>query len=136
MKTFKQYLSEDKKTWMKDGVEMCSEDCCGQPVTECTCGPECKHCDCYEKNQMNEGKYGKKKKYNEAVGDPAAPLYDLIDEVGSHQLVLDELVRFLDVDQIEEFVADFRRHHDMNQTEEQFEVTPEEVDILKRLAGL
>ena len=51
---------------------------------------------------------------NEAVGDPAAPLYDLIDDVGSHQLVLDELVRFLDVDQIEEFVADFRRHHDMN----------------------
>jgi len=38
------------KTWYKDGVEMCSKECCGQPVTECTCGPECKHCNCYEKN--------------------------------------------------------------------------------------
>jgi len=54
---------------------------------------------------------------DEAVGDAASPLYDLIDEVGSHQLVLDELVRFLDVDQIEEFVADFRRHHDMNEAD-------------------
>lgn len=37
--------------WTKDGVEMCSKKCCGQPVTECTCGPSCKHCDCYEKNK-------------------------------------------------------------------------------------
>ena len=43
-------ITEDKKTWMKDGVEMCSKDCCGKPVTECTCGPDCKHCDCYQKN--------------------------------------------------------------------------------------
>jgi len=44
-------ITEDKKTWMKDGVEMCSKDCCGQPVTECECGPECKHCDCYKVNE-------------------------------------------------------------------------------------
>lgn len=53
------FASEDKEsgTWYKDGVEMCSKECCGQPVTECTCGPECKHCDCYEKNKaMNESK--------------------------------------------------------------------------------
>ena len=37
--------------WTKDGVEMCSKDCCGEPVTECTCGPTCPHCDCYEKNK-------------------------------------------------------------------------------------
>ena len=48
-------MDEGKKTWMKDGVEMCSKDCCGAPVTECTCGPDCKHCDCYEVNKMNEG---------------------------------------------------------------------------------
>lgn len=54
---------------------------------------------------------------NEAVGDAAAPIYDLIDELGSHQLVMDELIRFLDVDQIEEFVADFRRHHDMKEAD-------------------
>ena len=35
-------------------VEMCSDECCGQPVTECECGPDCPHCDCYEKNNMNE----------------------------------------------------------------------------------
>ena len=32
-------------------VEMCPEACCGVPVTECSCGPDCKHCDCYEKNK-------------------------------------------------------------------------------------
>jgi LysM repeat protein len=37
-----------------EGKEMCPEACCGMPVTECTCGPDCKHCDCYEKNKMNE----------------------------------------------------------------------------------
>jgi len=50
MKIF-EVISEDKKTWYKDGVEMCSKDCCGQPVTECTCGPDCKHCDCYKLNE-------------------------------------------------------------------------------------
>lgn len=50
MKIF-EVIAEDKKTWMKDGVEMCSKDCCGQPVTECECGPECKHCDCYKVNE-------------------------------------------------------------------------------------
>lgn len=41
----------EAKTWTKDGVEMCSKECCGQPVTECKCGPDCKHCNCYEKNK-------------------------------------------------------------------------------------
>lgn len=50
-------------------VEMCSEACCGKPITECKCGPDCKHCDCYEKNKVSESglqrsfgikKYGKK----------------------------------------------------------------------------
>jgi hypothetical protein len=49
-----EHMDEGKKTWMQDGVEMCSKDCCGAPVTECTCGPDCKHCDCYEVNKMNE----------------------------------------------------------------------------------
>ena len=34
--------------------EMCPEACCGKPVTECKCGPDCKHCDCHAKNKMNE----------------------------------------------------------------------------------
>ena len=34
-----------------EAVEMCPDACCGKPVTECSCGPDCKHCDCYEKNK-------------------------------------------------------------------------------------
>ena len=44
------------KTWMKDGVEMCPKDCCGKPVTECKCGPDCRDCNCYEMNKKNESK--------------------------------------------------------------------------------
>lgn len=37
--------------------EMCPEACCGKPVSECSCGPDCEHCDCYAQKQqkMNEG---------------------------------------------------------------------------------
>ena len=53
-----------------------------------------------------------KKDVAEAVGDAAKPLYDLQDELGLEDNVLvDELARYLDVDQIADFVADFRRHH-------------------------
>jgi hypothetical protein len=41
---------------MNEGQEMCPKACCGKPVTECSCGPDCKHCDCYEKNKMNESR--------------------------------------------------------------------------------
>jgi len=36
--------------------EMCPKACCGKPVSKCKCGPECPHCDCFEKNkkQVNE----------------------------------------------------------------------------------
>jgi hypothetical protein len=37
--------------------EMCPEACCGEPVSKCKCGPDCKHCDCYEKNKVNEELY-------------------------------------------------------------------------------
>lgn len=40
-----QVATESKK------VEMCPKACCGKPVTECKCGPDCEHCDCYEKNK-------------------------------------------------------------------------------------
>jgi len=35
-------------------VEMCPDACCGKPVTECKCGPDCEHCDCHAKNKMDE----------------------------------------------------------------------------------
>lgn len=63
------------------------------------------------KAKYTEGKYGKKK--YEAVGSFADPIYDLIEELGSHSIVLDELIRYLDGDTIEDFVSDFRRHNDM-----------------------
>ena len=48
----------------------------------------------------------------EAVGDSAKPLYDLQDELGlEDNILVDELARYLDVDQIADFVAHFRRHH-------------------------
>ena len=49
----------------------------------------------------------------EAVGDSADPILDLIEELGSHSIVLDELIRYLDGDTIKDFVSDFRRHNDM-----------------------
>lgn len=55
---------------------------------------------------------------DEAVGDFAEPIYDLIDELGDSSIVLDNLIRYLDGDTIKDFVEDFRRHHDMNNMEE------------------
>ena len=54
----------DKQSVVKESkIEMCPDACCGQPVTECTCGPDCKHCDCYEKNnKVNANRnYGMRK---------------------------------------------------------------------------
>tara|TARA_R110001606_G_scaffold207752_2_gene355366 strand:+ start:1486 stop:1878 length:393 start_codon:yes stop_codon:yes gene_type:complete len=34
----------------EENEEMCPDACCGLPVTECTCGPDCEHCNCYEIN--------------------------------------------------------------------------------------
>ena len=45
-------------TWEKDGILMCSKECCGSPVSECSCGPDCKYCNCHELNKMNETGYG------------------------------------------------------------------------------
>ena len=36
-----------KGTWIKDGVLMCSKECCGAPVSECSWIPSCKKCNCY-----------------------------------------------------------------------------------------
>ena len=38
---------------LDEAVKMCSEECCGQPVADCKCGPDCEHCNC---NEMNEAK--------------------------------------------------------------------------------
>ena len=68
------YEGRHDGNWMKDGVEMCSKECCGEPVTECTCGPDCKHCDCYEKNKaMNESaQMMTEEQFDEAAGEKDA----------------------------------------------------------------
>ena len=50
-------------------VEMCPEACCGQPVTECKCGPDCEHCDCHAKNKkVDEGYKSKLRKKAKHAG--------------------------------------------------------------------
>ena len=40
-----------RELFIQEKKEMCPKACCGVPVTECSCGPDCKHCDCYAKNK-------------------------------------------------------------------------------------
>jgi len=55
----------EKQTVVKESkVDMCPEACCGKPVTECKCGAECEHCDCFEVNNKvnaNNRNYGMRK---------------------------------------------------------------------------
>ena len=68
----------------------------------------------YEWKEMLHSK--KEPKVKEAVGEFADPIYDLIDDMGvsDNHPVLNDLIRYLDGDTIKDFVADFRRHNDLN----------------------
>jgi len=55
LKSAHDYMMNKDESVSEAKVEMCPEKCCGKPVTECSCGPDCPHCDCYEKNKMREG---------------------------------------------------------------------------------
>ena len=65
----------------------------------------------------------------EAVGSAADSFYNLQDEFageeasGAHKVLIDELVRYLSGDQLEDFVADFRRHYDMNESVSESKLT-------------
>ena len=65
--------------------------------------------DSKESRESNEGIE------TEAVGVAADPIMDLCDDVGCDpdHPIFKELVRYLDVDQIREFVSDYRRNYDM-----------------------
>jgi len=83
----------------------------------------------------------KKKKVvmkKEAVGQYADPIYDLLDELDiKDNIVLDELIRYMSGDQIEDFVADFRRNHDMTAPMDEDEVMQnDDIQELQKLAGL
>ena len=109
----------------------CGPDCaCGG-----NCGPDCNCQNCGE--SINEGTQGcadcewisdetdgdittcddcaaeKREKTKEAVGEFAEPIYNLVDIEGE-EAVLDELIRYLSGDQIQDFVTDYKRHHDMD----------------------
>lgn len=90
---------------------------------ECDCGESpCKACgkDHHEANESRDLKDG----VDEAVGSFAEPIYDLIDEYGVEN-VIDDLIRYMSGDDVEEFVADFRRHND--QDVEEAELSEEEL---------
>ena len=36
------------------GTLMCPEACCGAPVMECKCGPDCPHCNCHEIQKLSK----------------------------------------------------------------------------------
>jgi hypothetical protein len=74
----------------------------------------------------------------EAVGQYADPIYDLLDELDiKDNIVLDELIRYMSGDQVEDFVADFRRNHDMTAPMDEDEVMQnDDIQDIKRLAGL
>ena len=86
---------------------------------------------------------GKCTKINEASGDFAEPFYELQDEFcggectsPAHKALIDELVMYMSGDDIKGFVADFRRHHDMNDVEEsveEAELSEEEQKILEAI---
>lgn len=76
---------------------------------------------------------GEYESVEEAVGDFAEPIYDLIDELGDSSIVLDNLIRFLDGDTIEDFVDDFRRHHDMPKRGEAEESVTEDDEQTKTI---
>lgn len=69
-------------------------------------------------------------KKTEAVGVAADPIMDLCDDVGCDpdHPIFQELVRYLDVDQIADFVADYRRNHDMPNGMDEAEVNEDDID--------
>lgn len=80
---------------------------------------------------------------DEAVGDFAKPIYDLIDDLGdtdqTHANVLHDLIRYLDGDTIKDFVEEFRRVHDYGDGMEYESVQKDQsqdLDNLKKLAGI
>jgi len=68
-------VAEGKKPWFKDGVPMCSKECCGTPVMECTCGDDCKHCNCSDlKKMMKENNMSETDKKGSSIKEGLADL--------------------------------------------------------------
>ena len=65
----------------------------------------------------------------EAVGEFAEPLYTLQDDLGlEDNILVDELARWMSGQDIADFVADFRRDHDMNEDMEEADIDEADID--------
>ena len=82
----------------KEAVEMCPDACCGKPVTECTCGPDCEHCDCYEKNKMNEGVRDYEKEIN-ITDFTEKEIDEIVDDISDDE-IFDEILNDVDEDDL------------------------------------
>ena len=86
-------------------------NCCGAPIMDVYQG----HGRCSDCKEMASAVA--EESVNEAIGDSAECFYNMQDEFageeasGAHKILIDELVRYLSVDQLEDFCDDFKRHH-------------------------
>ena len=65
----------------------------------------------------------------EAVGEFAEPLYTLQDDLGlEDNILVDELARWMSGQDIADFVADYRRDHDMNGDMEEADIDEADID--------
>ena len=86
-------------------------NCCGAPIMDVYDG----HGRCSDCKEMASAVA--EESVNEAIGDSAECFYNLQDEfageeaTGAHKIIIDELVRYLSGDQLEDFCDDFKRHH-------------------------
>lgn len=107
---------------------------CGCEMHNCDPGCDCPHDSHDEKGAWWRDEDGngvpdvleremKEDDMEEAVGDSAECFYDMQDAFaggeaeGAHKVLIDELVRYLSGDQLEDFCDDFKRHHDMGMDE-------------------
>ena len=62
---------------IEEAEELCSAECCGKPISQCHCGPECPHCDCHAKNnKVDEGKWDYKDSDKGRGAGTDSPMYD------------------------------------------------------------
>ena len=65
----------------------------------------------------------------EAVGEFAEPLYTLQADLGlEDNILVDELARWMSGQDIADFVADYRRDHDMNEDMEEADIDEADID--------
>jgi len=81
-------------------------------------------------NTDYKSKYPNSKRVGEAVGEFSEPLYTLQDELGlEDNILVDELARWMDGQDITEFVKRFRQNHEMDEDQTEESVTNEATGV-------